>query len=224
MTGRTVTIGVIDNDRFALQAMVGYLNKSLPSAFDIIWATENGRDGVLRCSDVRADTCADIIAVDMSLGDIGGIEVMRRIRSRNAHTAMLAVTSFPVDDYATDVARAGGQGIVGKNRVADIAATLIALAGPDKPDTYPGIRFETPGEAFRRIAHDGFDGVGALSKQETAVVERCALGDTSAQIADRMAMSVTTVNTYLQRAMTKLGARNRTHLVALWLRSNDMRR
>ncbi|RSX58749.1 response regulator transcription factor [Bifidobacterium samirii] len=224
MTERTVTVGVIDNDRFALQAMVGYLNKALPSAFDIIWAVESGRDGVLRCSDAHAGACPDIIVVDMSLGDIGGVEVMRRIRSRNARTAMLAVTSFPVGDYAADVARAGGQGIVGKNRVSDIAAALTAIAGHGMPTTYPGVRFDPPGDAFRRIARDGFDGVGALSNQETAVVERCAQGDTSAQIAERMGMGVTTVNTYLQRAMTKLGARNRTHLVALWLKSNDGRR
>jgi DNA-binding CsgD family transcriptional regulator/type II secretory pathway predicted ATPase ExeA len=67
------------------------------------------------------------------------------------------------------------------------------------------------GGALPRI--DGLDETAtALTRRETQLVELAAQGLSNAEIADRLVLSVRTVETHLYRAMTKLGVRDRRDL------------
>lgn len=55
----------------------------------------------------------------------------------------------------------------------------------------------------------------SLSDQEASVLRLAALGNTDREIAQRMAVSEKTVDTYWSRIRLKLEARNRTHAVAI---------
>jgi DNA-binding CsgD family transcriptional regulator len=50
-----------------------------------------------------------------------------------------------------------------------------------------------------------------------------ALGSTSAQIADALALSPDTVRTHIRNAMQKLGARTRAQAIAIVMRRGDLR-
>ncbi len=67
------------------------------------------------------------------------------------------------------------------------------------------------GAHFRRT---GEEQGGTLSRREREVVRRVALGETSAEIAAELVISEETVKTHVRKAMLKLGARSRAHLVA----------
>jgi DNA-binding CsgD family transcriptional regulator len=65
-----------------------------------------------------------------------------------------------------------------------------------------GARFRRAGEAAR----------GKLPGREREIVQRVALGETSAEIAAELGISEQTVKTHVRNAMSKLGARSRAHL------------
>ena len=54
-----------------------------------------------------------------------------------------------------------------------------------------------------------------LTEREREVVRRIAEGDTTDQVAARLFISRTTVDTHVRKAMARMGARNRAHLIAL---------
>lgn len=60
-----------------------------------------------------------------------------------------------------------------------------------------------------------------LSKQENAVVTMLCQGFGCREISDRLKISPRTVETYIERLMYKLRARNRLELVAIYVRQYE---
>jgi|tagenome__1003787_1003787.scaffolds.fasta_scaffold20106070_1 DNA-binding CsgD family transcriptional regulator len=61
-----------------------------------------------------------------------------------------------------------------------------------------------------------------LTSRECEVVRLVAQGATSDEIAERLFISPTTVETHVRKAMGRLGARNRAHLIALAIRAGEI--
>ncbi|KFI50241.1 two component transcriptional regulator, LuxR family [Bifidobacterium callitrichos DSM 23973] len=92
-----VTIGLLDNDRFALAFLERSLAELMPEA-RILWSTTSGRAAVRMCT--TPDTMPNVLLTDMSLDELSGPAVIRAIRIRTARVAILAVTSFSLAVYA----------------------------------------------------------------------------------------------------------------------------
>jgi DNA-binding CsgD family transcriptional regulator len=63
---------------------------------------------------------------------------------------------------------------------------------------------------------------GRLSDRERQVVRAIAEGRTSPQIAQLLYLSPATIETHVRKAMGRLGARNRAHLIALALQAGEI--
>jgi DNA-binding CsgD family transcriptional regulator len=61
-----------------------------------------------------------------------------------------------------------------------------------------------------------------LTAREREVVQRIAEGDTTGVIAEQLFISPTTVETHVRKAMARLGAKNRAHLIALALHAGEI--
>lgn len=210
--GKAKTLGVVDNDMFALWAMKKYLARTL-DGITPEWMTTRADTAIARCTMGRSP---DVLLVGMPMCGIDGISVIRAIRERNRHTSMVAMTLFPLGEYASAVSMAGAQAIAGKNDPRGLRDTIrfVAMGGVG---SFDGIDFPTVDEAFSRILQEPKTGIALLTDREIEIIELCRRGDTSMLIAKRTGLAVASVNTYIQRACGKLGARNRTHLVSMWL-------
>ncbi len=69
------------------------------------------------------------------------------------------------------------------------------------------------GRHFRRDTDEELEGQ-ALSEREREIVRLVALGASGPEIAEQLHISHNTVRTHVNKAMTKMGARSRAHLVA----------
>lgn len=210
--GKAKTLGIVDNDMFALWAMKEYLVRTL-DGITLEWMTMHADTAIARCTVGRSP---DVLLIDMPMCDIDGISVIRTIRERNRHTSLVAMTSFPLGEYASAAAVAGAQAIVGKNDLQGLR-NIISFATMGGAGSFKGISFPTVDEAFLRILQEPKTGIALLTDREIEIIELCRQGDTSVLIAERTGLTVASVNTYIQRACGKLGARNRTHLVSMWL-------
>ena len=83
MKSSRTTLGIVDNDSFALRAMSAFLTMALPPEFEIVCLLSNPQQAIAQWSNQDAP---DILLVDMSLGDIDGAHVIRKIREHNAKT------------------------------------------------------------------------------------------------------------------------------------------
>lgn len=216
-----VRVGLVDNDRFALAALVGFV-KARCAGVEIIWAVDGGDRAVELCRSLR--TRPDVALVDMSMGDVGGVDVIRRIRGRDDSIVLIGMTSFPVGEYREAARDAGAQAVVSKGDAAQVRGALRACAEgrlPGEADGVPAPQvFDTPAEAFVRVVRSNPAGFDLLNDTEGQIIDLCRRGLSSSQIAERLGVSAATVDTHLSRAARKVGARNRVQLVAMWMEHN----
>jgi LuxR family transcriptional regulator, regulator of acetate metabolism len=109
-----------------------------------------------------------------------------------------------------------------RTQLDDISAATDTLA---RQVADPELRARI--EAMGRLAKQGAPGHAAgsgsqpisLTPREREVLAEVAAGSTNAEAAQRLGLVVSTVKAYLKSAMRKMGARNRTELVALCRRA-----
>ncbi|OZG68319.1 two-component response regulator [Bifidobacterium eulemuris] len=212
-------LGIIDNDPMALAALSSYIRKRVPVSS--LWTASDSNGGL----ELHLRQNADVLLVDMSMPDMDGPSLIRNIRQRDGKTVIIAMTSFPVSEYAQDAADAGAQAIASKRYPTHIIEVLRSAARGEAVISHDTtVPFDTAQAAHRRILAARPTGFEQLTHLERDILEYCRQGFTSSQIGRMIDMNAATVNTHLKRACCKVGARNRVHLVALWLQHNPPRR
>jgi DNA-binding NarL/FixJ family response regulator len=168
------------------------------------------------------DLHPDIILMDITLPDMDGIEVTRKICAAWPEAKILALTMHSEDVYLVPFLEAGGVGYVRKS-AAD-------------RDVLNAIKTLQAGESF--ISQDGLEtllqrhkpsanapqppGPDVLSERERLVLEKTVRGYTSREIGEQLNISPHTVDTYRTRVMVKLGLVSRPELVDYALRYHLM--
>ena len=165
--------------------------------FSVVAEASNGREAldIVRKGDV------DVMVMDISMPDSGGVDALVAIRARAPDLPVLILSSFPEEHYATTLLRQGASGYLNKD--CDPQEVVQAIR-----TVYRGRKFITPGVA-ERLA-DTLTGGGdrppheQLSERELQVFLRLAKGETIGQLAVGLSLSVKTVSTYRTRIMEKM--------------------
>jgi DNA-binding NarL/FixJ family response regulator len=134
-------------------------------------------------------------------------------------TRVLILTTFETDEYVAKALRAGASGFLGKDVSADALLDGIrTVAAGDallSPTATRALitRFLTTAEPDAPAGP--IEQLTALTAREREVMALAAEGKSNAEIARHLVVSPLTVRTHIQRAMTKLHARDRTQLVVI---------
>lgn len=209
-------VGIIDNDPFALLALRQYINALVPDT-TVVWAYTTGAAALQQC---RTEKTPEVILVDMSMGDMNGASIIRHIRERSQNATIVAITSFPIREYARVAASAGAQAIVGKGDSNGLRNILVRSQHQTISGIFGGERFSTPAEAFSFVSKQAVTGIERLTNREKQIIELCAQGKTSEDVGRELRISTATVNTHIQRACEKMHAKNRVQLITIWIRNN----
>lgn len=181
---------------------------------EVVGEAADGDEAVRRVLETRPD----VALLDITMPGIGGIKAIERIRQEAPETRVLVLTMHDVPAYLRSVLAAGGSGYVVK-RAADtelLSAIRAVHRGRTVLDPTLAVRVVQRGLG-RRAATGALGATGApvspLSQREREVLDLVAQGYTNQQIADRLGLSVKTVETYRSRLVEKLGLRSRADLV-----------
>ncbi|WP_370415843.1 response regulator [Streptomyces fradiae] len=171
----------------------------------------------------------DVALVDIRMPLVDGIEATRRIAADPALAGVHVVilTNYGMDEYVLDALRAGAAGFLVKDVLPEdflhavrVAARGDALLAPSITrrlihrylDARPPLTAAPPGPALT-----------ALTGREREAVALVARGLSNDEIAERMVITPMTAKTHINRAMTKLRARDRAQLVFLAYESGLVR-
>lgn len=144
----------------------------------------------------------DVLLLDISLPDLNGLEVLKRIKREKPGLPVLIFSMFSEDEFAMPALNDGASGYLGKDSApAQILAALRTVAA--------GNHYISPRLAERLLA--GTASLGkklpheTLSPREMDVLLLLSRGMALKKIADQMDLSVKTVSTYRSRLLEKLG-------------------
>ena len=160
---------------------------------------------------VAATLKPDVFVVDLVLQGDSGVVATRRIVEASPATRVLILTMHDDVAYLRDAFAAGAAGFLNK-RAADVELlTAVRTVAAGQRYVHP-----TLGAALLApAATDAPAGPtpGALTPRETEILREIGLGFTNQQIAERLVLSVRTVETYRANIQQKLGLRKRSELV-----------
>ncbi|MFE0327590.1 response regulator [Streptomyces sp. NPDC058960] len=156
----------------------------------------------------------DVVLMDIQMPGTGGLAATRLITGDPALAGVrvLILTTFDQDDYLMDGLDAGASGFLLKNtEPAQLLHGIRLVAG--------GEELLSPGLARRllggRRPHVDPGVFAHLTDREREVVALAAQGLSNDEISATLHISLATTKTHVSRALTKLEARDRAHLVAL---------
>jgi len=208
----------------------------LRSAFRVLVDSEPDMEVVGEASDgaeavrLTRQERADVVLMDIRMPGTDGLAATRMISEDPGltHVRVVILTTFEVDDYVVQSLRAGASGFLGKGSEPEELLSAIRVAAGGEALLSPAA---TKGLIARFLAQGDSDDndpvrserLAALTVREREVLVQVAGGHSNDEIAERLEVSPLTVKTHVNRAMAKLGARDRAQLVVIAYESGLVR-
>ncbi|MFB9234529.1 response regulator [Plantactinospora siamensis] len=160
----------------------------------------------------------DVVLMDVRMPVLDGLEATRRIVADPAlaDVRVIMLSTFEVDEYVFAALRAGSSGFLLKDIEPDDLRQAVRVVAGGEALLSPRITRRLIAEFVARPA--AVDGAAAdrlrqLTDREREVVALVARGLSNDEIAGRLHLSSATAKTHVNRAMAKVGARDRAQLV-----------
>ncbi|WP_262286389.1 response regulator transcription factor [Micromonospora sp. MA102] len=160
----------------------------------------------------------DIALIDIQMPVVDGVEATRRIAADPALAGVHVVilTNYGLDEYVFHALRAGAAGFLVKDIQPEDLLHAVRVAARGDALLAPSITRKLIDRYVSQPLPSGSDaGLDELTNREREAVALLARGLSNDQIADTMVISPMTAKTHINRAMTKLHARDRAQLVVL---------
>ena len=212
MTEKTSARVLVADDHAVLRAGLRLLLNS-QSDLTVVGEAGDAREAMALAESLQPD----LILLDLTMPGLSGIEALPVLRRLAPAARILILTMHDDESYLRQALRKGASGYVLK-KAAD-SELISAIQAVLRGEIYVHSAMTRALLSDLVSRDDSARGVGGadpwetLSERETGVLRLVARGHTNADIADRLSLSVKTVETYRARGMEKLGLRTRAQLV-----------
>lgn len=182
---------------------------------EVLGEAADGREAVEKAMELRPD----VMLVDMALPGSGALEPVRTITRRLEHCRVLVLTAAANEEEVVRILQSGAAGCVLKDGDARELAMAVQAVSQGGSYLSPAISQRVIGDYIRLVKRREARGAAdALSPREREVLQLIAEGKGNQEIANRLCLSVKTVEAHKAHIMRKLGLRNRTELIKYALR------
>jgi two-component system invasion response regulator UvrY len=184
------------------------LLQSVPE-ISVIGEAESGEVACTRYPELTPD----VVVMDLAMPGMGGLEALKRIRSRNPQARVLALSAHDDPVHARRALQEGALGFLSKRSAPEALIEAVTTVAS-------GRRFLDAGLAQKLALADiqGGSPVERLSEREFEVFIRLAQGATVQKIAEDLKLSSSTVGTHLYNIKQKLDVVNQSELTLIAIR------
>lgn len=205
-----IRILIVDDHGVLRAGLRALLNDE--KGFQVVGEAGNSDEGFRAALELKPD----VVLMDLSIPGIGGLELTRQLREKLPETRVIILTVHEDAALVSDAMTAGAAGYVVKRAVESELLAAIHAAVRGEFYVHPSM---TRGllELQRSAAqppHRGNSGNSEnLTSREIDVVKLLTSGFTNRQIADKLFLSVRTVESHRAHILGKLGLTSRAELV-----------
>ncbi|HEY0543487.1 MAG TPA: response regulator transcription factor [Actinoallomurus sp.] len=186
----------------------------LEDDIEVVAEAADGKEGLA----LAREHLPDVALIDIQMPVIDGIEATRLIAADPdlARVHVVILTNYGLDEYVFNALRVGAAGFLVKDIVPEDFLHAVRVAARGDALLAPSITRKLINRYVTQPLNTGAKtGLEELTNREREAVALVAQGLSNDQIADRMVISPMTAKTHINRAMTKLHARDRAQLVVL---------
>jgi len=171
-------------------------------------------------SGLEAIECAkehqpDVAVVDVAMKELNGIEATAQILKRSPNTVVLILSMYSDERYVVRALKAGARGYLLKNAAGDELIRAVHAVGNGGAYFSPGVAkvFRNGFARFKRDPQEAEDPFDSLTERERQVYQLLAEGNCNKDIANRLDLSLHTVETHRWRIMEKMNLHSMAELV-----------
>jgi DNA-binding NarL/FixJ family response regulator len=217
----TLRVVVADDQALVRAGFCGIV--AATEGFAVVGEAGTGAEAV----EAARQTAPDVVLMDVRMPVMDGIEATSQITgpAGTRGTRVLILTTFDLDEYVYAALHAGASGFLLKStQPAELINAIRVIADGDSllaPSVTRRLvqeftrRAPPPQPAPAHPARAANGSLAAITAREQEVLALIATGLSNAEIAAHLCISEATAKTHVGHLLTKLGARDRVHLVIL---------
>lgn len=203
---------IVDDHPLVRSGLVTELSK----ASDITVAGEacDGNEALSMAHAVRPD----LVLLDIALPGKNGLEVLKDLKAEMPEVKVLVLSAFPERQYAIRCLKNGAKGYITKDTASKELITAVRKVMSGGKFISASLAELIAGELGsnpKRLPHE------ELSDREFQILCLLGQGNTVTEIADILSLSVSSVNTYRARILSKMHLHTTAQLIRYVL-DNDL--
>jgi DNA-binding NarL/FixJ family response regulator len=203
---KKIRVLLVDDHAVVREGLTALLNAQ--PDMEVVGTAPDGESAWRHAVELRPD----VVVMDLSMPGNGGAEATRRIKHDCPDVHVLALTVHEVAGYARQFLECGGSGYVLKRAGVEDLARAIRQVARDEVYIDP----QVVGQVVAGLVRPHPDGKSAdtdLTQREIEVIKMLARGHINREIAEKLDLSVKTIEMYRARVLEKLGLQSRADLV-----------
>ena len=201
----TTKIAVIDDHQVVLDGLVSMFSGH--PDINIVLATTKPPELL----DFLRESNTDIVLLDMNMPDMGGLDLCTEVIGISSAIGVIAFSSFDDTHLVRQVMRRGAKGYVLKNASRETLVEAIAAVCQGKEFIHEQIQKLIVQESISGQRRSMYE--IPLTRREKEVLRLIAEEHTNQEIADKLFLSLRTVETHRSNLSQKLEAKNTASLV-----------
>ncbi len=182
---------------------------------EVVGEAEDGRQAL----DLVEKRRPNVVVMDLSMPGMGGIEATKKVKEQHPGVNVLALTMHEDESYVFQLLRAGASGYVLKRAAAQDLVQAVRAAAKGEAFLYPSVARKVVEDYLKRVEageeRERYDG---LTEREREILTLIAQGLSNQHIAEKLYISIKTVQTHRAHVLEKLGLHDRTELVRYAIR------
>jgi DNA-binding NarL/FixJ family response regulator len=198
-----IKIAIVDDHMLFMEGLSALLEKQ--PDFEVAGKFESG-PSLFDALDTNFSP--DIILLDLTMPDMSGFEVLKKLKKRKNSPAVIAISMHEDGNYISRCVRLGAKGYLLKNTAEKELIEAIYKV-------QSGLKYFNDDISALLIDHMSLEGSNPqrLSNKESEVLHMIADGLTSKEIASKLYISVRTVETHRMNILKKLEVKNTAELI-----------
>jgi len=209
----SIKVLIADDHVFYREGVRALLSSS--PEITVVGEASSGDEAILRTAELKPD----IILMDIKMSGMNGIDATRHIHESNPEIGVLVITMFDDDDSVFAAMRAGARGYLLKDADKDELVRAIVAVERGEAIFSPAIarrmiQYFTSSPASRLSDKKNQPGEFAeLTERELEILDLIAQGHNNSVIANKLSLSIKTVQNYVSSILTKLQVADRAQAI-----------